>query len=110
MILQLSDSQDCPVGVGIKDRKGNPAQVQSPTWKSSDEAIVTVGPDPADPENVLKTLVHAVGPLGSAQVTFDADADLGDGVEDIMGVLDVVVGAGKATIVELIPGTPVEQA
>jgi len=104
--LQLTDSQDCPLTVVIKDKKGNPAQVQSPTWASSDTAVATVTPDTADP---LKAVVSAVGPTGTAEISFDADADLGAGVLPIIGTLSVVVLAGPATVVEITAGTPVEQ-
>lgn len=104
--LQLTDTQNAPLGVKITDKKGNPAQVQNPTWASSDTTVATVTPDAGDP---LKATVSAVGPTGTAEVSFDGDADLGDGVSPIIGTLSVVVLAGPATVVEIQAGTPVEQ-
>jgi hypothetical protein len=107
MQLQLTATQFCPLALRITDRRGNPAQVQNPVWTSSDTTIATVTPDPADP---LKAVVAAVGPVGAALISFDGDADLGEGVLDIIGTLDVVVIAGTAFAVEIQPGTPAEQA
>lgn len=104
-MLVLTDTQDCPVAATAKDRKGAAAMVQNPQWESSDPAVLTVTPDASDG---TKALVSAVQP-GTALVTFKADADLTDGVIDIIGTLDVVVGPGQATVVEVSAGTPVEQ-
>src|SRR3990172_11210148 len=94
--LILTATQDCPLSVSLKDRKGNPAVVENPVWASSDLTIATVTPDPVDP---LMATVSAVGPTGTAEVSFDGDADLGAGVKDIIGTLGVVVNSGQATVV-----------
>lgn len=107
MQLQLTDSQDCDLAVSVKDRKGNPASVQDPTWASSDSGVLALQVDPSDP---LKATISAVGPTGAALVTFQGDADLGEGVMPIVGTLDVVVIAGQATVIEIAAGAPREQA
>lgn len=104
-ILNLTDTQDCPIQVQGRSKKGNVAQLQSVTFAGSDDAVATVVQDPADKTKANVSAVTA----GIMQVTCVADADLGDGVVEIIGVLDVVVGAGQAVVVELVPGTPVEQ-
>jgi len=107
VILVLSATQEAIVEAIITDRRGNPAAVQDPQWASLEETAVTVTPDPTNP---LKATVKAVGPVDEAsQVQFTADADLGDGVKPLIGLLDVVVTAGEATIVELTAGAPTEQ-
>lgn len=92
-----------------KDSKGNPAEVQNPTWLSADTSKVTVDVDPGNP---LAATVKAVGPLTDGtpvRVTLDADADMGDGVVPIQGVLDVNVIAGQAVTVDLEVGAPTPQ-
>jgi hypothetical protein len=103
--LILTDTQDCPLSVVARDRKGAVAQLQGMTWESSDPTVFTVVQDAADP---TKALASAVSP-GTGVVTFTGDADLSDGVVNIIGTLDVVVGAGQASVVEITAGTPVEQ-
>ncbi len=88
--LVLTDSQDCPLSITAKDRKGAPAQLQGMTWESSDPTVLTVTQDAADP---TKALASAVVP-GTVVVTFTGDADLSDGVVNIIGTLDVVFGEG----------------
>lgn len=107
MGFALTATQQVDLSVTVTDRKGNPAQVQDPTFMSNNESILTVVPDAGgDP---LKCSVVATGALGSASITFSADADLGSGVEPLLGTFDVDVGPGKATVVTLNPGTPTEQ-
>jgi len=108
MQLVLTATQDAPVQAMCKDSKGNPAQVEGASFTTSDDTIVALKPDPGgDP---MKTTISAVGPLGSALITFNADADLGAGVVPIIGTMDVVVNPGQATVVELQAGAPVEQS
>lgn len=105
MQLVLTDTQDCPLSVTARDRKGASAPVSGQVWSTSDPAVVTVTPDATDPS---KAVASAVAP-GTAVITFTADADPSDQVVNIIGTLDVVVGAGQATVVEIAAGTPVEQ-
>jgi|SRR6185503_8600736 len=103
--LLLTDTQDCPLSVTGRSKKGAVAQLQTVTWESSDAGVATVTQDPADKSKALVSAVTA----GTAMVTVKADADPGDGVVEIIGTLDVIVGAGLATVVEISAGTPVEQ-
>ena len=103
--LILTDTQDCVLSVTARDRKGAAAMVQNPTWKSSDNAVITVTPDPADGTKATVSAQTA----GTALITFTADADLTDGVLEIIGTLDVVVGPGMATVIEISAGAPTEQ-
>lgn len=105
----LTATQNCEVLVSVKDKKGNVAQVQDPVFTVSDEAIVTQVPSVDNPGNPLATKVSAVGPTGTALLTFTGDADMGDGVKPVIGTMDIVVNAGEATVVEITAGTPTEQ-
>ena len=48
----------------------------------------------------------AGGSPGTAQIRVNVDADLGDGVRLITGVLDVQVVGGEVAVVDILAGTP----
>ena len=106
MSLIMTDTQKFAASVSFVDAKGNPAQVEGvPAWNASDPSILTVTPA----ADGLSAEVVAVGPLGTSQVSVTADADLGEGVTPIVGVLDVQVVAGQAVAVSISTSAPVEQ-
>ncbi len=106
MTLKLSDIQQADLGIRVVDKAGNPAIVDgSPSWASSDEAVATVQ---AAPDGMTATVV-ATGALGTAQVSVQADADLGEGVTPLVGVLDVEVVASAAVGLDITTGTPVDK-
>lgn len=103
-MIILTDEQQVPVTVKFQTAAGNAANVDGiPSWKTSDAAILTVTPAP----DGLSALVVTAGGLGSAQVSVEADADLGSGVRAITGILDVEVRAAEAVSASLAAGTPV---
>lgn len=106
-MLTLTDTQQCTLGpIAAVDGRGNPAPIDGvPTWVSSDPTILTVEPS----ADGLSALVKSVGPLGNAQVTVTADADMGAGTVSITGLQDVTVIAGQAVVVTVPAGVPVEQ-
>jgi hypothetical protein len=61
-------------------------------------------------EDGLSAVVAATDNLGFVQIRVSADADLGEGVEPITGVLDLEITGGKAVSFGIIAGTPREQA
>lgn len=95
MASDLPDDKTASATVTPLDAKGNPAQVEagSAVWTSSDESVATVV---ADPTNELGATVTPVGPLGSAQIKMECDADLGAGVQSIAFLGDINVIAGQA--------------
>ena len=104
-MLNMTDSQQAIVKLAIKDAKGKPAKVDGvPLWAVADSSVATVVPAA---DGLSANIVAGDG--GNTQVTVTADADLGSGVSPIIGLLDVVVEGGPATVVELQPGTPTEQ-
>jgi len=111
LMVTLKDNQKVPLSISAVDAKGNAAPVQdgSVVFTSSDPALLTVGPDPDDAGNQLKAVATAVGPLGAAQVTVTADADLGDGVTTLTGLVDVEIVAGQAVSLAVAAGVPVDQ-
>ena len=103
MALILTDEQKVSLSVGFFTKAGNPANVDgTPTWASSDPAIVTVTPS----EDGRSAVATTVGPLGTAQVTVSADADLGEGVKLVTGVLDIEVRPAEAVSAGIVAGTP----
>lgn len=80
--------------VAYVDAKGNPAKVDGDvSWTSSDASMIAIKVDPAD-STVCR--IWAVGTAGQAQVTASADADLGDGVRELITLCDIEVVAGEA--------------
>jgi hypothetical protein len=105
-MLILTDTQEVDLAIKPLDRKGKPAQVDGvPEWTSSDPTIAKLTPS----EDGLSAVVVATDNLGSVQIRVMADADLGEGVEPITGVLDLEIAGGKAVSLGIIAGTPREQ-
>jgi hypothetical protein len=80
--------------VSYVDAKGNPATIDGDvTWESSDESIIMVAVDSGD-----STMCRAtpVGSVGQAQVTAKCDADLGEGVRELITLCDIEVVGGEA--------------
>lgn len=100
----LTDEQQVGLTAAFTTKAGNPAKVDgAPVWKSSDEAIVTVTAS----EDGLSAVAVAVGPLGTAQVSVEADADLDEGeTRLITGVLDIEVRASEAVVAIVAAGSP----
>lgn len=97
MAFQITDSGSASASVIAKTAAGNPATIDSPTWASSDPAILLVTAS----EDGLTATVAAVGPVGTAQVQFSCDADIGEGERTLTGFADVEVIAGEAAVVEI---------
>jgi hypothetical protein len=103
MAFIMTDVQKVSLAVQPVDAAGNPAALDgAPVWTSTDPAVLTVT---AAPDGLSAEAV-AVGPLGTAQVSVSADADMGAGVTTITGVLDVQVMASAAVSLGITPGTP----
>jgi hypothetical protein len=95
MAYKLATGMQVGVQVSYVDSKGHPATVDGEVeWSSSDESIVTVTADTAD--STKATVVGFGDNVGIAQVTATADADLGQGVRQILTTSDVEVVAGEA--------------
>lgn len=103
MALVLTDMQKVVLSVSFTNRAGNPAVVDGvPQWTSSDPAVIAVTPS----EDGLSAVAVTVGPLGLAQVSVVADADLGEGVTEITGVLDIEVKPSQAVFAIVVAGAP----
>lgn len=92
----ITDKQQFGVAAKFESKAGNPVGVDgAPAWSVSDETILGIEVDPADP---TKATVKAKGPIGTAQVRLTADADRGEGVREITALLDVEVLASDAVV------------
>lgn len=93
MAFVLKDIEKVALSVTPVTAAGNPAKVDgAPAWSSSDESVVTV----EAAADGLSAYAISTGKLGTAQVNVKADADLGDGVKEIVGTLDIEVQASEA--------------
>jgi hypothetical protein len=62
-------------------------------WTSSAEDVATVAVDAGD-STICK--ITSTGKVGTTQVVATADADLGDGVRELLTTLEVGIVAGEA--------------
>jgi hypothetical protein len=105
MALILKANQQAPLAVRFEDAEGNPARVDGvPVWGVSSP---NVGELVVAPDGLSANLL--AGSPTTGQVNVRADADLGTGVKEITGVLDVEVLAGEAAVVVIASGPPVDQ-
>lgn len=103
-MLVLKDHQKVLVKVAPVSAAGNPAKVDGAVaWMVSDDSVLSV--KKLD-EFGLEVEVVTTGKVGAAQVKVVADADLGEGVKELVGLLDVEVVAGEAVTMEVTPGVP----
>ena len=105
MDITITDNQEFELEVVAVDKKGNPAKLDGEVqWSVSDGALLipTILSD-------TRVKITAAGTLGVGQVTAVGDADLGEGMKELPGVLNVTVIAGEATGLTLVPTVPTEQ-
>ena len=103
MSVVLKDNQRVAVAVSPVDARGNPAPVDGvPVWAVVGPAILTL----ETAADGLSCVATTTGELGVTQLTVTADADLGEGVVAITGLLDVEVVAGAAVALNVTAGVP----
>ena len=105
MSLILTDVQQVVLSVSPVTAKGNPAPLGGvPVWTTSDATLV----DLTQSDDGLSATVVAKGPLGSCQVSVSADADVGEGVVEIVGVLDIEIKGSMAVSLNIGSGVPTD--
>jgi hypothetical protein len=105
-VLKLTDEQQCDLAINPVTAHGHAAAIDGlPTWASSDSAVVEVVANGDDPK---RARAIAKG-LGTAQVSVTADADMGDGVRQIVSTLDIQVVAAEAVSLGISAGAPETQ-
>ena len=103
--MNLKVTQSLPVSIEIKDKFGNPAQVDGvPAWSLTDpsKGALAVG------ENGLSAVFTPAGPMGDVSIQVSADADLGEGTKSILGELPVSILAGDAATISIAAGEPTD--
>jgi hypothetical protein len=100
----LKVNQSLPLSIAIKDSFGNPARVDGlPVWALTNEALGSIV---VSADGMSATLSPS-GVIGMCDVQVRADADLGEGIREILGVLNMEFIAGDAAIVEISAGVAV---
>lgn len=105
-MVTLTSSQQVGIRVNPTDKKGNPAPLDgNAQFASTDDGIATV----AAGSDGLSAVVKATGKIGACQIIVTGDADLGEGIQTLQGVLDVNVIAGQAASFGITTDVPTEQ-
>jgi hypothetical protein len=100
----LKVTQALPLAVAFTDAKGNPAKVEgAPAWAVTDASLASL----VVAEDGMSATLTPMGPLGLCKVQVTADADLGAGVVNILGEMDIETIAGDAVAVNISAGEPV---
>lgn len=105
LMATMTNTQQVVVTIKARNRRGGPAALQDPEWSTDNSDVLRLEPS-FDGQSCR---IVAAGPIGSANVTFQADSDLGEGVTPIVGTLSFDITPGAATVIELEPGEPEEQ-
>lgn len=101
MALILNDSQKVNFKLQPLTAKGKPAKVDGiPVWSVSDPAVLEVVPA----TDGMSATVNALAD-GDAQVSAEADADMGSGIREITATADISV-VSEATTLSLTAGIP----
>lgn len=114
MASTFSTEQALPFTFKVVDGKGRVKAVDgTPVAASSDETIATVVLTAGD-ANVWNGVISSVSPSPpdtTQRITVTADADLGEGVQEVVGFLDFTVTLDPRTgarVAEMVAGTPIE--
>lgn len=83
--------------IKITDKFGNDAKIDGlPAW-AADESLA----DLVVAEDGLSAVVTPKGPVGSFKLQVKADADLGEGVKELLGELAIDLVAGDAEVIAI---------
>lgn len=93
VMYNLAADHTVKMQVSYVDGAGNPAQVDGAVeWFTANEELAWIEVDPTD-DTIVKVIPKAIG---RTQVSAKADADLGDGVRELLTVCDIMIVAGEA--------------
>lgn len=98
----LKVTEKLPVSIVAKDKQGNVAKVDGlPKW-ASDEKLCTL----EVAEDGMSAKVIPTGVAGLMKLQAMVDADLGEGIKEVIGELEIEFVSGEAVVVEMTAGTP----
>lgn len=101
MSYKLPNDHVVVVKVAYQDAKGNIAAVDGEViWETSNDSIAAVEPDSKD--SSMATVRPGLN-IGQVQISATADADLGEGVHELITILDVEIVAGEAVTGTIVP-------
>ena len=104
MFLKVSEA--LPMGIEIKDKFGNAAQVEgAPQWAVTSPELATL----EVAEGGMSAVLKPTGLVGLLKVQVSCDADLSEGVKTLLGELEVELLSGEAIAVAITPGQAVPQ-
>lgn len=99
----LAADKKLPLSLEIKDKAGNPAKVDGkPVFSLSDDSAGSL----EVAEDGMSAVFTPAGKAVALKIQAKADADLGEGVKEIVGELDVEVLSGEAVFVGIVAGEP----
>ena len=99
MSFSLPDDKTAVLSIKPVDAHGHDAPIDGkPEWTVSDPTFATL--EVAE-DGLSATVLPTGTSIGTFQVSVSVDADLGEGVETLSGLLDVEVVAGKAVNLEI---------
>lgn len=98
LMAQLSIDQIGTARIAPKDRLGNPALLDgAPSWSIDRADLANI----VASEDGLTCGLSPTGALGTLTLSVSADADLGEGVVNLVGSAEVEIIAGQAVSLEL---------
>jgi hypothetical protein len=101
--MKITDEQAVDLSIAFETAAGNPARVDGvPVWENSNPEVV----DLIVAEDGLTASATSKGPLGLAQISVTADADLGEGVRPLTAIGELEVVAAEAARGVVTFGTP----
>jgi len=106
--MNLDDLSKVTFTLEALNRKGQPAQVQNPTFTISDATLATGAQNPSGTNPLEFEVIRLPGTSGTFIVEATADADLGDGVSNLTAQEAVNATLAQANILSLKAGTPVD--
>lgn len=102
-MLTLNTEQKVNLTIKPLTVNGKPAKLDGvPTWESSDVGVITL----VVAADGLSADAITTDGIGTSTVKVTADADLGEGVENIAASLDVESVHARATNLGLVAGEP----
>jgi hypothetical protein len=105
MAYTLPADKVVDVKVSYVDANQNPAVVDGPVqWASSNTDIAMVTPNASDSQ--LANIAPGGVTIGTCQISCMADADLGEGVRQLITTMDLTVVAGEAVAGTIEPTGP----